>query len=145
MKIKGKTLEEIAEELRRVLKDIEDEIEDFPEMLDIDNDEIKEQYDNYLDEISDPIRFGELCFLPSEVLKQMDPIAYAMGFRDWLGELDEDGLMQFGEYRRLMEKKEEIEEELAEIEVAIEETEIEEAMQEDLEGQRGHLPGESEV
>lgn len=131
MEIKVVSLREIKEKLEKEIKEIEEEIEEFPETLDISDSEHKMRYDEFLNEIAEPVCFGELRFYPSDVLKQMDPISYVVGFRDWTDDLDEDDLRQFGEYHRLLDRKEELEEELEEIEVAIEEVETEKAMEED--------------
>ena len=41
-------------------------------------------YDDMLDECYEEIKIGSLTYLPSQVLKEVDPIAYRCGFIDWL-------------------------------------------------------------
>lgn len=43
-----------------------------------------EAYRNMLDEIYPPVEIGELCFAPSQVIEECDPIAFRVGFNDWL-------------------------------------------------------------
>ena len=43
-----------------------------------------ELYDEFLDKTCEPFRVGQLEYLPSETLKEVDPIAYRVGFTDWL-------------------------------------------------------------
>jgi hypothetical protein len=45
-----------------------------------------------LDEVYEPIKFGELEYCPSQVLKSVDPIAFDMGANEYA-----DGLVQDGE------------------------------------------------
>ena len=42
----------------------------------------EEQFDELLDESNEPIRIGSLEYLPSQVLKLVDPIAYRVAFND---------------------------------------------------------------
>jgi hypothetical protein len=50
--------------------------------------DLAERYDSMLDEISEPVRIGALEYLPSEVLKAVDPVAYRCGFADFTGDDD---------------------------------------------------------
>lgn len=49
----------------------------------IDEDKAKEMYDEALDEQGE-VKIGTLTFYPSQILKECDPIAYRVGFSDWL-------------------------------------------------------------
>jgi hypothetical protein len=49
----------------------------------IDEDKAKELYDEALDEQGE-VKVGTLTFYPSQILKECDPIAYRVGFSDWL-------------------------------------------------------------
>lgn len=49
----------------------------------IDEDKAKEMYDEALDEQGE-VKVGTLTFYPSQILKECDPIAYRVGFSDWL-------------------------------------------------------------
>ena len=41
-------------------------------------------YDEMLDETNPVVVIGGLTYLPSQVLKEVDPIAYRVGFADYL-------------------------------------------------------------
>lgn len=56
----------------------------------ITEDEARELYDEYIDEFGD-VAVGDIQFSSSRVLKELDPIAYNVGFRDYLDILIEDG------------------------------------------------------
>lgn len=45
--------------------------------------EALEEYDEFLDEVSEPVRIGSLEYLPSSVLKEIDEVAYDQGYNDW--------------------------------------------------------------
>jgi hypothetical protein len=45
-------------------------------------------YDEMLDELYSPINIAGIEFDPSQVLKELDPIAYQCGFNDWLDSCD---------------------------------------------------------
>jgi len=46
--------------------------------------DLHERYDDMLDECCDEVRIGSLSYMPSRALKEVDPIAYRVGFSDWL-------------------------------------------------------------
>lgn len=48
-----------------------------------------ERFDDFLNEIHETVKCGELEWDMSRVLKEMDPTAYRCGFIDWL---DSEGL-----------------------------------------------------
>lgn len=52
---------------------------------------IEELYRDLLDEVYEPIRFGELTYSPSQVLESVDPIAFNMGAGEYADSLIEDG------------------------------------------------------
>jgi len=55
------------------------------------NDEmLLEQYDEMLDETNPQIVIGSLVYSPSDVLKSVDPIAYQVGFSDYLSFIEEE-------------------------------------------------------
>jgi hypothetical protein len=42
-----------------------------------------DSYDDYLDEVYGSCVIGELEFLPSQIVKELDPTAYIVWFSDW--------------------------------------------------------------
>lgn len=52
--------------------------------------EANKMYDESLNELGE-IQIGNLSFMPSEILKKLDPIAYRMGFLDYVDIMLEDG------------------------------------------------------
>lgn len=56
---------------------------------DLNDEELKNQYDEWLDEINEGIQIGRCKYSASRVLKQIDPIAYGCGFTDWLDSITE--------------------------------------------------------
>lgn len=53
-----------------------------------------EQYDEFLNEIYPPVRFGELEYSPARVLLEVDPIAYRIGLHEYVDSLQEnDGVI----------------------------------------------------
>jgi hypothetical protein len=52
--------------------------------------ELEEQFDEMLDETNELIKIGTLTYLPSQVLKNVDPIAYRIGLSEFEDYLEED-------------------------------------------------------
>jgi hypothetical protein len=52
--------------------------------------EIEERFDEMLDEVNELIKIGTLTYLPSQVLKNVDPIAYRIGLSEFEDYLEED-------------------------------------------------------
>ena len=55
--------------------------------------ELEERWDECLDDCQEPIQIGNMTYLPSQVLKAVDPIAYRIGkyeFADLYLEDNED-------------------------------------------------------
>jgi hypothetical protein len=50
-----------------------------------------ERYDEMLDDAYPMLTIGWSEFYPSAVLKELDPIAYRVGFHDFVDSLQEDG------------------------------------------------------
>ena len=50
-----------------------------------------ERYDEMLDDCYPAVRVGDSTFYPSTVLKECDPIAYRVGFHEFVDSLQEDG------------------------------------------------------
>lgn len=51
--------------------------------------EALDQYNDMLDEVYDTVNIGNLSYTASQVLSQVDPVAYRTGFNDWL---DSEGI-----------------------------------------------------
>ena len=62
---------------------IEDEKDEYGYTF-IDEREAYELYDDMLNDCYPMVKFGYLEYLPSQVLKEVDPIAYRCGFHDFL-------------------------------------------------------------
>jgi hypothetical protein len=45
--------------------------------------EIEEQFKEYLDDCYPPVKFGDMEYLPSYALKELDPIAYDVWLWDY--------------------------------------------------------------
>lgn len=50
----------------------------------MDEDEAYELYDEFLNEMDGEIQVGGCVFDASRILKELDPIAYQVGFYDWM-------------------------------------------------------------
>lgn len=53
--------------------------------------EAQDMLNEMLDECYDLIRFGELSYLPSDVLESTDPIAHRVSVNDYIDSLCQDG------------------------------------------------------
>jgi len=64
---------------------------------------IEELYRDLLDEVYEPIKFGELEYCPSQVLEAVDPTAFRMGCNDNADSLMEDDQIVYlnGNYYRV--------------------------------------------
>ena len=52
--------------------------------------DIEAMFDEYLNEVYEPITFGYLTFYPADIIKELDPIAYRCGLADYESELEAD-------------------------------------------------------
>jgi len=59
------------------------EIEKF-EDYDLDDYDTKKAYDDFLDEIYGDIEIGNSSFRPSQILEELEPTTYRVGFGDWV-------------------------------------------------------------
>lgn len=50
--------------------------------------ELEELYKDFIDETTEPVKIWGMEYSPSQVLQDVDPIAYRVGFNDWLDGLD---------------------------------------------------------
>ena len=95
--------------LKKQIADLENKIDNF----EIDEDKYDENYDEWLDEIYGEIMIGNISFLPSRILKELDPIAYRCGFSDYIDSLD---IEDDEEYQELQTELGEVKEELSKLE-----------------------------
>lgn len=58
--------------------------------------EAKANYDAFLDECYPVVTLGYSEFYPSDIIKNCDPIAYRVGFADYVDSLAEEGTMVEG-------------------------------------------------
>lgn len=76
----------------------------------------EDKFDDMLDE-QDDIEIDGILYNLSNVLKNVDPVAYRTKFNNWVDSLDEES---FPEYREIQEELEESEETLADLEDELE-------------------------
>jgi hypothetical protein len=57
-------------------------------------DQAKEEFDLFLDEIFPKTEMMNMVFYPSVILKNCDPIAYRITFGDFIDEMTEDFLVE---------------------------------------------------
>lgn len=57
----------------------------------LDETDLYDMYNDMLDEVNETIIIGDMTMEPSEVLKACDPIAYRVGYSDYISFLLEDG------------------------------------------------------
>lgn len=95
--------------LKKQIVELENKIDNF----EIDEDNYDEKYDKWLDEIYGEIMIGNISFLPSRILRELDPIAYRCGFSDYIDSLD---IEDDEDYQELQTELEEVKEELADLE-----------------------------
>lgn len=59
--------------------------------------ELHERYDDMLDEVYGPVTIGGE-YMPSEILKNVDPIAYRVGFSEYIDfELQDGRIVEYNE------------------------------------------------
>ena len=97
------------EELKEELCELEVAIEDF----DLEEEFTEDDFANELDETEEPVYVYGCEFLVSDILINMDPIAFSQAYFDFLNELDPS---DFPRYVELVEREEEIRELLEELE-----------------------------
>ena len=90
----------------------------------IDPNEYEEEYDEFLNEVHEEVKIGCCTFDPARVLKELDPIAYNEGLKDYVNNIsiEDEELYQ--------EKVKDLQEQIDLIEELIEEIDIPEHLQE---------------
>lgn len=48
------------------------------------------EYDDFLDEVCEDVTIGSLTYSASFALQRVDPIAYRVGYSEWLDSVEED-------------------------------------------------------
>jgi hypothetical protein len=62
-------------------------------MSDLTQEQLEASFDEMMDEIYPVVKFGDLTFYPSRILKELDPIAYSIAVsehEDYLAEQEQD-------------------------------------------------------
>lgn len=109
------------QEIRKMQSQIADK-EKQQEQIELDPDDYEDQFDEFLDESTPEIEIGCLTYLPSHVLKAVDPVAYRCGLIDFIDSLDvEDS----DEYRELQEEIDQLQSDMEDLESEIEDLESE--------------------
>ena len=96
------------EELQNEIADLEKEIDRF----ELDTDDYEDLYDELLNE-QGPVNIGGLTFAPADIVKEMDPTAYRCGLLDFVDNME---LEDSEEYREMVERLEELQDELTDLE-----------------------------
>lgn len=50
--------------------------------------ELEAMFDEFLDEVYEPFKMGELAYMPSDILKSCDPVAYRCMLNDYEDSLE---------------------------------------------------------
>jgi hypothetical protein len=62
-------------------------------MTNLTKQDLIERYEELLDEVYEPAKIGYSEFMPSRIFKELDPIAYRVGFDDYINSLIEDSIL----------------------------------------------------
>ena len=109
------------QEIRKMQAQIADK-EKQQEQIVLDVDDYEDQFDESLDDSIPEIEIGCLTYLPSNVLKNVDPTAYRCSLNDYVNYLDvEDS----DEYEALQEEIDQLKSDLEDLESEIEDLESE--------------------
>ena len=114
-------IESIESKLSALRLQVSD-LEKQQEQIELDPDNYEDQFDDMLDESIPEIEIGCLTYLPSQVLKAVDPTAYRCGLIDYIDSLDvEDS----DEYKELQEEIDQLKSDIEDLESEIEDLESE--------------------
>lgn len=95
-----------VENIEEEIKELEEELEEVKEKIEaLEGEEGQERYREFIDEVNEPLKIGNISFTPSRVLEELDPIAFNCGFSEWSDE----------ELSELENRKDEIKEEIQEL------------------------------
>lgn len=97
-------------------KQIEEKIAEVKEQMD--NFEVSDyissdDYDSLIDDCNEMVQIGGLTYSPSQVLSNIDPVAYRCGFNDYCDGIDKEDIK---EYQDLQDELDALESELEELE-----------------------------
>ncbi len=107
------------QEIRKMRSLIADK-EKQQEQIELDPDDYGDQFDDMLDDSIPEIEIGCLTYLPSHVLKAVDPTAYRCGLVDFIDSLDvEDS----DEYKVLQDEIDQLQSDIEDLESEIEDLE----------------------
>ena len=114
------------QEMKERLELLQEELDSLISKRDnfeLDPDDYREMYDDFLNQCGEDVNFGYISFTRSEILKQMDETAYEMGLEDYVDcqEIEDDST-----YQEIVEEIEEKESEIEELGAELEEEEEEE-------------------
>ena len=107
-----RSIEEIEKDItacQAELTDVRHEMETFEP----DEKEAEDAFDDMLDGCYEPFRIGYLEYSPSQVLREVDPIAYRCGVNDFV---DSEPADRWSGYSELAEREEELNDELTNLE-----------------------------
>ena len=108
-------------EIRKIQSQIADK-EKQQEQIELDPDDVADQFDESLDESIQEIEIGCLTYSPSHVLKKMDPTAYRCGLIDFIDSLDVEDSEQ---YKELQDEIDQLQSDIEDLENEIEDLESE--------------------
>lgn len=57
----------------------------------LDDDDMHDRYDEWINDVHGNVSIGNATFSPSDILKELDPIAYRAGFSDFIDYDTQDG------------------------------------------------------
>lgn len=97
-------------------------LEKQQDQIELDPDNYEDQFNESLDESIPEIEIGCLTYLPSHVLKAVDPTAYRCGLTDFVDSLDVEDSEQ---YKSLQEEIDDIQDEIDQLQSDIEDLESE--------------------
>lgn len=108
-------LQDKINNVKKLIKAKQNEIDSF----EIDPDDYINEYEDMINETNEqnPIRIGNCEYDPAYVLKQVDETAYRCGLNDYVDGIDKSDVP---DYQRLEEELEELKNDLADAEEALE-------------------------
>lgn len=109
------------QEIRKMQALIADK-EKQQEQIELDPDDYEDQFDDELDE-SGTVKAGGYSFYPSQILKELDPVAYRCGLNDYADSVFD--VEDSDEYKDLQEEIDQLKSDIEDLESEIEDLESE--------------------